>query len=115
MKSVPKGRSSLFIVQLDSESDFKRSIMLKKVKNQKLAFVLTAIAAVMMSMSDGLLAATSSQTQPPKQAPNNKPSPTVKKITLQNAGLQLHKVGQGIYAPSCKWRYSTSTADSSNL
>lgn len=73
--------------------------MLKKFKTQySITLVLVAIASIMsISMSYGLLSA-ESQPQPRNQAQKDKPSATVKTIRLQDAGLQLQKVGQGVYA-----------------
>ncbi len=70
---------------------------------------LTAIAVIMMSMGDVVIPPTSqaqpqkqvpkaAPTQTPKPTPKNKPLPVVKKIGLQDAGLKLQKVGQGVYA-----------------
>lgn len=76
--------------------------MLKKLKlNHLLTFAIAAIAAIMsMTIGQGwepVVAQNQSQTQVQKQA--QKPAEaTLQTISLQNAGLQLQEVAQGVYA-----------------
>ncbi len=74
--------------------------MLKKPKiNHILAFLLAAIATVMsITLGNGWMPA-ESKNQPQNQPTLAQASPTtVATVSLQNAGLQLKEVAQGIYA-----------------
>ncbi|MCY7331670.1 MAG: MBL fold metallo-hydrolase [Pseudanabaena sp. CAN_BIN31] len=77
--------------------------MLKKLKIKYLLAFLLAAIATMMSITLGhswSIAQAQKQTQPQTQIQaQNKPVETsIKTVSLQNAGLQLQEVGQGIYA-----------------
>jgi glyoxylase-like metal-dependent hydrolase (beta-lactamase superfamily II) len=73
--------------------------MLKKLKiKYLLAFLLAAIATVMsITLGHGWMLA-DAQNQPQVQAPNPSAETSIKTVSLQNAGLQLQEIAQGIYA-----------------
>ncbi|OYQ64490.1 MBL fold metallo-hydrolase [Pseudanabaena sp. SR411] len=73
--------------------------MLKKLKiKYLLAFLLAAIATVMsITLGHGWMPA-DAQSQPQVQAQNPSAETSIKTVSLQNAGLQLQEIAQGIYA-----------------
>lgn len=73
--------------------------MLKKLKiKYLLAFLLAAIATVMsITLGHGWMPA-NAQSQPQVQAQNPSAETSIKTVSLQNAGLQLQEIAQGIYA-----------------
>lgn len=73
--------------------------MLKKLKiKYLLAFLLAAIATVMsITLGHGWMPA-DAQNQPQVQAQNPSAETSIKTVSLQNAGLQLQEIAQGIYA-----------------
>ncbi|WP_434687711.1 MBL fold metallo-hydrolase [Pseudanabaena minima] len=73
--------------------------MLKKLKiKYLLAFLLAAIATVMsITLGHGWMPV-NAQSQPQVQAQNPSAETSIKTVSLQNAGLQLQEIAQGIYA-----------------
>jgi len=73
--------------------------MLKKLKiKYLLAFLLAVIATVMsITLGHGWMPA-NAQSQPQVQAQNPSAETSIKTVSLQNAGLQLQEIAQGIYA-----------------
>lgn len=73
--------------------------MLKKLKiKYLLAFLLAAIATLMsITLGHGWMPV-NAQSQPQVQAQNPSAETSIKTVSLQNAGLQLQEIAQGIYA-----------------
>jgi glyoxylase-like metal-dependent hydrolase (beta-lactamase superfamily II) len=73
--------------------------MLKKLKiKYLLAFLLAAIATVMSITLGHRWSPANAQSQPQVQAQNPSAETSIKTVSLQNAGLQLQEIAQGIYA-----------------
>ncbi|WP_103670088.1 MBL fold metallo-hydrolase [Pseudanabaena sp. BC1403] len=73
--------------------------MLKKLKiKYLLAFLLAAIATVMSIVIGHGWSPADAQNQPQIQAQNPSAETSIKTVSLQNAGLQLQELAQGIYA-----------------
>lgn len=73
--------------------------MLKKLKiKYLLAFLLAAIATVMSIMLGHSWSLADAQNQSQIQAQKPSAETSIKSVSLQNAGLQMQRVGEGIYA-----------------
>jgi glyoxylase-like metal-dependent hydrolase (beta-lactamase superfamily II) len=73
--------------------------MLKKLKiKYLLAFLLAAIATVMSITLGHRWSPANAQSQPQVQAQTPSAETSIKTVSLQNAGLQLQEIAQGIYA-----------------
>jgi glyoxylase-like metal-dependent hydrolase (beta-lactamase superfamily II) len=73
--------------------------MLKKLKiKYLLAFLLAAIATIMSIMLGHSLSLAEVKPQPQVQAQQPSAETKIKNVSLQNVGLQMEKVGEGIYA-----------------
>ena len=73
--------------------------MLKKLKiKYLLAFLLAVIATVMSITLGHRWSPANAQSQPQVQAQNPSAETSIKTVSLQNAGLQLQEIAQGIYA-----------------
>jgi glyoxylase-like metal-dependent hydrolase (beta-lactamase superfamily II) len=73
--------------------------MLKKLKiKYLLAFLLAAIATIMSIMLGHSLSLAEVKTQPQVQAQKPSAETKIRNVSLQNVGLQMEKVGEGIYA-----------------